>query len=164
MELTTLVAQSLPMDPFDLIFVVSSVTFNLLLIGIFAATRLNRVALRNILGVAFVSLGIPFCIVFIYYILHGRDIRTILLLAAVLVYVGVELLLEYVLKIDFRRSALTHIPYIVLEYVALFSLIAISFSIDRTWGWIVSISFWAVLCSLIFLYWGKAGRPAHNFD
>ena len=58
------------------------------------------------------------------------------------------------LKIEFRQKKVTHIPYIILEYIALFGLIGISFAIDRTWGFVVSIFFWMLLASLIYLYRG----------
>ena len=73
----------------------------------------------------------------------------------VLFYMLVELLLDYVFKAEFRKRKITHIPYIVLEYIALFGLIGVSFAIDRTWGFAVSIAFWVLLASLIYLYWGR---------
>ena len=152
----------LAIDTFDLVFVFGAVAFNLLIVGIFIATKKERPDLRAMFGVAFISLGIPFTIVFIHYLLEGRDLLTMVQFGFVLFYIAVELLLDYILKIDFRQKPLTHVPYIVLEYIALFGLIGIAFSIDRTWGWMVSISFWAVLGSLIYLYWGKGKQPAHT--
>ena len=73
----------------------------------------------------------------------------------ILVYMLVELLLDYVFKAPFREKKITHIPYIVLEYIALFGLIGISFDINRTWGYVVSVAFWILLGCLIYLYWGK---------
>ena len=73
----------------------------------------------------------------------------------VFLYILVEFLLDKVLKFDFRRRWSTHAPYIVLEYIALYSLIHIAFDIDRTWGYLVSISFWILLASLIYVYWDQ---------
>ena len=70
----------------------------------------------------------------------------------VFLYILVEFLLDYVLKFDFRQKWSTHAPYIVLEYIALFSLIGIAFDIDRVWGYLVSISFWILMASLIYVY------------
>jgi hypothetical protein len=150
------------MDIFDLVFVLCAVTFNLLIIGVFITTKQARPELRKVLGETFVALGIPLTLVFINYLLAGRALQTVIPLAFILVYIAIEFLLDYILKIDFRQKPITHVPYIVLEYIALFSLISITFSIDRTWGWIVSVSFWAVIASLIYLYWGKEKQPAHT--
>ena len=52
----------------------------------------------------------------------------------VFLYILVEFLLDYVLKFDFRQKWSTHAPYIIMEYIALFSLIGIAFDIDRGMG------------------------------
>lgn len=80
----------------------------------------------------------------------------------ILLYIAIELSLDHILEFDFRQKPITHVPYLILEYLALFSLIGIAFSIDRVWGWVVSISFWAVMGSLIHLYWGKGRQPART--
>jgi len=150
------------MDLFDLIFVLCAVAFNLLIVGIFITTKRARPKLRQMFGLAFVSLGIPLAVVFADYLFNSRDLGTMVAFGFVLLYIAIEFLLDYILKIDFRHKPLAHVPYIVLEYIALFSLIRIAFSIDRTWGWIVSISFWAVIASLVYLYWEKEKQPAHT--
>lgn len=150
------------MDVFDLVFVLGAVAFNLFIIGVLIATKQARPELSKVFGLGFVSLGLPFAIVFIHYLLEGHALDTMIPFGLVLVYIAVEFLLDYVLHVDFRSRLATHIPYIVLEYLALFSLIRISFSIDRTWGWMVAVSFWALLGSLIYLYWGKGAQPANR--
>ena len=150
------------MEIFDLVFVLCAVAFNLLIIGVLITTKRARPELRRMFGAVFVALGIPVAVVFVSYLFQGRNLQTLILCGFVLVYIAVEFLLDYILKIDFRSKPITHVPYIILEYIALFSLIRITFSIDRTWGWIVSLAFWAVIASLIYLYWGKEKQPAHT--
>lgn len=150
------------MDVFDFVFVVCAVTFNLLITGVLIATKRERLELRRKLGTTFVSMGIPLAVVFIHFLLEGREFETMVPFGLVLLYMAVEWILDYALKVDFRRKPITHIPYIVLEYLALFSVMGIAFSIDRAAGWIVSITFWAVLGSLIYLYWDTNKRTAHT--
>jgi len=57
------------------------------------------------------------------------------------------------LKIEFREKWITHVPYILMEYIALFSLIGITTDIDHTWGYYVGIYFWMLMASLVYLYW-----------
>ena len=142
-------------DPYDLVFVLSAIAFNLLIVGIFISQRHQRPKLTRTLGIVWLSLAIPFVIVFVHYVTVGRDPWILVYYGFILLYFIVELLLDYVLKIEFRQKLITHIPYIILEYIALFGLIGISFAIDRTWGILVSITFWAVMASLIYLYWGR---------
>ncbi|MBA7507512.1 hypothetical protein ES706_06231 [subsurface metagenome] len=66
-----------------------------------------------------------------------------------------RIITRLILKYDFRKKPITHVPYIILFYIVSFSLIEITFYIDEISGWIVSITFWAVLASLIY---NLAGR------
>jgi len=150
----------IPLDVFDLVFVITALAFNLLIAALFIASKKMHLKLMRAFGIAWLSLAIPLGLVFTHYLLVGRDVRVLLYFGGVFVYMIVELLLDYVLKIEFRNRPSLHIPYILLEYVALFGLIGISFSIDRTWGYIVSISFWVLMASLIYLYLGKKKRAA----
>lgn len=143
------------MNTFDLIFVLSAIVFNLLIASIFIAQKKGRLDLIKTFGTLWLSLAIPLAFVFIYYVIVGRELWIMIYFGFIFLYMLVELLLDYVFKVEFRQKWITHVPYIVLEYIALFGLIGISFSINRTWGFLVSISFWFLLASLIYLYWGR---------
>jgi hypothetical protein len=162
-KMNTRLANLAPPDVFDLIFVIAAVAFNLLIVGIYNNTKKERPELRRIFGLVLLSLALPLGIVFIHYLLTGRAWWIVVSFGFVLFYLLAEWLLDYRLKIDFRQKPITHVSYIVLEYIALFSLIEIAFSIDQTWGYVVSISFWAVMASPIYLYWAairkRSDRP-----
>ena len=143
------------LNTFDLMFVISAAAFNLLIAAIFIAQKLRREKLVKTFGILWLWLIIPLALVFVSYWQAGRETRILVSFGLVFIYMLVELLLDYVFKIDFRSKAVTHVPYIILEYIALFSLIAIAFAIDRTWGMIVSICFWILIGSLVYLYWDK---------
>jgi len=140
---------------YDFIFVLSAVAFNLLIAAIFIAQKLGRDKLVKTFGIIWLWLIIPLALVFVSYWQAGREARIYYYFGLIFLYMLVELLLDYVFKIDFRSRPVTHVPYIILEYIALFSLIAIAFDIDRTWGTVVSICFWILMGSLVFLYWDK---------
>jgi hypothetical protein len=148
------------LDVFDLVFVITAVAFNLLIAGIFIADKKQHPRLIRTLGMTWLLLAIPLAIVFIHNLLAGQELWIIVCFGGVFLYMLMELLLDYVLKIEFRKKPSLHIPYIILEYIALFGLIGISFSVDKTWGYVVSISFWMLMASLIYLYWsGKKKTP-----
>ena len=140
---------------FDLLFVLTAVAFNLLIAAIFIAQKLGKDKLVKTFGILWLWLIIPLALVFVAYWQTGKEARILLYFGLIFLYMLAELLLDYVFKIDFRSKAITHVPYIILEYIALFSLIAIAFDIDQRWGMIVSICFWILMGSLIFLYWDK---------
>jgi hypothetical protein len=142
------------MDVYDWVFVLCAAAFNLLIAGIFVAQKKVRHKMTRTLGILWLGLAIPLSIVFVRYLVIGRETWITIYFVCILLYMLVELLLDYVFKVDFRRRNVTHIPYIVLEYIALFGLIGISFAIDRVWGVVVSVTFWMLLACLVYLYWG----------
>lgn len=149
------------MDVYDWVFVLCAAAFNLLIAGIFVAQKKGRHKMTRTLGILWLGLAIPLSIVFVRYLVIGRETWITIYFVCILLYMLVELLLDYVFKVDFRRRNVTHIPYIVLEYIALFGLIGISFAIDRVWGVVVSVTFWMLLACLVYLYWGgKRSRKA----
>lgn len=149
-----MLANLFALDAYDLTFVITATFFNVLIAAIFIAQKRQRTNLVRIFGISWLCLGIPLLVVFIHYLRVGNELWIMIYFGLVLFYMLVELLLDYILKFDFRSQLSTHIPYIILEYIALFGLIGISFAIARTWGLIVSISFWVLLASLIYLYRG----------
>lgn len=144
---------------FDLLFVIIAIAFNLLIIGIFISGKRKQDKLRRWFGIVFVCLAIPLIIVFINYLIIGQELWIIICLVIILLYLFLELLLDLILKYDFRKKPITHVPYIILFYIVSFSLIGITFYIDEISGWIVSIAFWAVLASLIY---NLSGRKKKN--
>lgn len=143
------------LNPFDLVFVVMAAIFNLLIAAIFIAVKHNRAELIRRLGLAVMATAVPFAAAFLHTLQVGSDPFIKVYFGFIFLYLAVELLFDFVLKIDFRNSRLTHILYVFLEYLALFAIIAIAFSIHPIWGYIVSVTFWILMASLIYLYWDK---------
>ena len=143
------------LNTFDWMFILSAVAFNLLIAAIFVAQKLGREELVRTFGIFWLWLIVPLALVFVSYWQSGRETRILVSFGLVFFYMLVELLLDYVFKFDFRARAITHVPYIILEYVALFSLIVIAFDVHRGWGWVVTVCFWILMVNLAFLYWDK---------
>ncbi len=148
------------MAPFDLVFLLSAVLFNLLIMGIFIAQKQNKETLVRQLGTIWLLLFFPLAIVYVRYWMLAKPVWLMIYFSFILLYILVEWLLDYVFKYDFRAKKITHIPYIILEYIALFGLVGIAFEIDKIWGFVVTVSFWLLLGSLIYLYAGKKKENA----
>jgi hypothetical protein len=136
----------------DRLFVVTAIAFNLLISAIFITQNHQIVTLVRVFGTIWLLLCIPFAIVFLQYWKAGREPRMRIYLGVTFIYMFVELLLDYILKIEFRQMPAIHIPYIILEYLALFGLIGAAFAINRKWGVLVSLSFGILMISLAYLY------------
>ena len=140
--------------PFDVIFGLSAVAFNLFIASFFVAWRHEEMHLVRLIGIGLISLGIPFLIV-LYHTLtteHNKYVR--IALAVVLTYILTEFLLDFIFVYDFRSRFITHFPYILLEYGAFIGLIYTSFTISKPWGWSVSITFWIAMAALIYYFIG----------
>lgn len=158
--LTNLPTLALP----DLLFVVTAVLFNWLVVGIYIANRRQHNDLVQLFGAGFMSLTLPLTVVFFSYLSTGKEPWVYLGFAVISLYLLIELLFDYVWKIPFREMLLLHIAYILLFYAALASLIVIAFSIDRGWGYAVSVSFWALLGSLVYLLVGQGKARSQTDD
>jgi hypothetical protein len=65
-----------------------------------------------------------------------------------------EILLDYILKIPFREILAIHIPYIIVFYAAAFSMVGVSFDINRKIGFVVLITFCILIGCLIYIFLG----------
>jgi hypothetical protein len=133
----------------DLLFVISALLFNLFIIGVYIAQKLGKAGLVHKFGIALLCLTIPFLVVFISFLITGKPAWQYLVFLAIFVYMFLEWLWDYRMKIDFRSQPKLHIPYIILFYFVLFGNLRIAFTISPTWGWIISVSFWLLLAALI---------------
>ena len=84
----------------------------------------------------------------------GAEKKIIISNMVVLLYLVLELLLDYVLKIPFREILAIHIPYIIIFYAAEFSMMSVSFNVNRKAGFAVAIIFCVLIGCLAYLYLG----------
>jgi hypothetical protein len=134
----------------DIIFIVSSVIFNISVSTLYIATKLGDVALTQIFGSITISMIAPFTLTLLEYIRVKEKKKTIISNGIILFYLLLELLLDYVLKIPFREILAIHIPYIIVFYAALFSMIGISFEKNKKMSYLVIVTFWILLGCLIY--------------
>ncbi|MCX6142753.1 MAG: hypothetical protein NTZ35_05990 [Ignavibacteriales bacterium] len=87
----------------DLVFVLTGVTFHLLIACIYVASKHERFDSVRKLGFVVIALALPVCIMFVHSLLSGRPLRILLYLAAILLYMVLELVLDFILKIEFRK-------------------------------------------------------------
>lgn len=139
----------------DLLFVVTALAFELLIIAILIAEQRQRHGLVKALGILWALLAIPLVIVFVYDLTVGGDRWLVLSFGLIFLYMAVEIAFDLVVRIPFREQAVLHIPYIILEYGALFGLIHIAFTIGPTWGYAVAVGFWLLLATVISVYWDQ---------
>jgi hypothetical protein len=138
------------MNLYDLLFISAALVLNILVVGVYITSKAGRLDLTKRIGDYVIALALPFAIVLAGYITAGRPLRYQLSLGLILVYLAIELLLDRILKIEFRKMLVPHILYITLFYCVQFALITTAFYVSRAAGWLVSVSFWILLAALIY--------------
>lgn len=116
------------------LFVVANLA-NLLTAGIFLSRTLGQDCTETLLGLAFVSMALPAASAVVLNAMAGREWWTIFLPMPLIAFCIVELLLDYVFRIEFRSTGLLW-PYSILYYVALISMIGYSFGIGKPYGFV----------------------------
>ena len=134
----------------DLVFICSSIILNVSVSSVYVVTKLGDSALTQVFGGIAVSMIIPFTLTLIGYVRAKEKKRTIISNGIVLFYLVLELLLDYVLQIPFREILAIHVPYIVIFYAALFSMMAVSFEKNKKMGYVVIATFWILIGCLIY--------------
>lgn len=134
----------------DIIFICSSIIFNISVSVLYIAEKLGDIVLLQVCGAIVVSLIIPYTITLLGYTKEKTKKRTIISHWIILFYLFLELLLDYILKIPFREILTIHIPYIIVFYAAMFSMIGVSFDKNRKMGFVVTITFSILIGCLIY--------------
>jgi len=138
----------------DIIFITSSIIFNVSVSLVYLSTKLVIMDLLRISGLIVILLLVPFAITLIGYIKVKTEKKIIISLAIVLFYLILELLLDYILLIPFRDILSLHIPYIIVFYTAEFCLIGVTFDINKKMGFLILATFGVLIGCLIYMYMG----------
>ena len=136
----------------DALFIASSILLNILVSAVYVFSKLNQMSLVRVIGVPIIMLIIPFAFTLNRFLKDKEEKRIIYSNAVIILYLLLELLLDYVLLIPFREILLMHIPYILVFYAAEFSIIGVSFRLNRRMGFVVLFTFFVLLGCLVFSY------------
>ena len=134
----------------DIIFICSSVIFNISVSALYIATKLGDMVLVQVFGGVVISLMVPFTITLLGYLMEKATKRTIISNGIIIFYLFLELLLDYILGIPFREIVEIHVPYIIVFYVALFSMISVSFEKNKKMGYVVVVTFLILMACLAY--------------
>jgi len=135
---------------YDILFVGSSIIFNLAVSGVYIASKIGSPVFLKIFGITVVLLIIPFTISFVGYIKIKAKKKIIISNIIILCYLFLEVMLDYVLKIPFREILALHVPYIIVFYAATFSMIVVARTISRKMGLLVLSTFLVLIGCLIY--------------
>ena len=138
----------------DFIFICSAISFNVSVSLVYLSAKFDNMLLLQVSGSFVIVLIIPFSITLYGYIKKDAKRKIIVPHIAILFYLFLELLLDHILMIPFRDILAIHIPYIIVFYVAEFSILGVSFERNRKMGFVVLLTFLMLIGCLVYLYVG----------
>jgi hypothetical protein len=111
---------------------------NILMMGVFFARRNNYSRLGFYIGLVIVSMILPIGFAVVSNYTNRREWWTIVLPCLLNIFLIIELILDYILKREFRKTFLL-VPFLMAYYLGLLAMIGYSFLINRKWGFITLI-------------------------
>lgn len=142
----------------DLLVVVIANVLNLILTLIFLNRVFGRAEWEPWLGYGTLVMAIPLAAIAIANLAGGRSWAFWLLPLVMVAYLVVEFLLDYLLKLDFRHTALLG-PYLLIYYLGLFAMIGYAFMVGRSFGFITLVTYFINLAATFFSY-ARVGHGA----
>jgi len=135
----------------DLTVVYLANLINILIAFLFLARMSELTEVENTLGVAVITMG--FALGYIAYLnkKNRRDKWETYLLIPIFLFMIVELILDYILVLDFRSTNIAG-PYILLYYIGAWGLIGYSFRFDKKWGFITLGTYFLMMILSIYPY------------
>jgi hypothetical protein len=140
----------------DLAFFLIANLVNILMLGIFLSRPKGAERLEFVLGLILIALALPTGIGIILNIAGKREWWTIVLPSLLVAFLIIELVLDYILRSDFRNTFLLW-PYLLVYYLALMGMIGYAFLIGRRYGFITLATYFLNLLATWYSY-SRAGH------
>ena len=128
----------------------TAVLINVLLIALFIARLSHRPRIEYWLGIVIILGIVPLCYLFITAIGLKRPPLYFIQIGLMIAYLVVELLVDYVLKVEFRQTQSLVIPYIVLFFAGTGGMIGVASHAGKAWTIVTVISF-LIMAMLSFI-------------
>jgi len=134
----------LPVDLIDLVVVVAANLYNLLMTAIFLSRPRGWKRFERIAGLIMVALALPLGAAVVLNLVANRAWWFVVLPLPLILHCLVELVLEYLLKLDFRRTRLLG-PYLALFYLGQWGLIGYAFVVEPVYGFVTLATYFLCL-------------------
>ena len=124
--------------------------FNLIMVAIFVIRTMQpeHSPLAGIVWVVFIAV----LAVVIFQNVGAKRERWFILMPALFgIFLIVEVILDYVLKIDFRNTGLLT-PYLILYYISILGMIGYSFLVEKKYGFITLVTYFLSQFAALYSY------------
>ena len=125
---------------------------NILLIGIFLARIYKYSKIENWLGIIFILSIFPLTLMLLESFAFSREGLYYVQLILMMSFIVLELILDYLLKIDFRQNRSVLIPYVTLFYASFGGMIGIASHSGKQWTIITVITFLLMAAASLIMH------------
>jgi hypothetical protein len=132
------------LDMIDLVVVVAANLFNLLMAAIFFTRPRGWKRFERAVGLILVVLALPLGAAAILNFLAHRAWWFVVLPLPLILHCAIELLLDYILKLDFRQTRWLG-PYLGLFYLGQWGLIGYAFVVRPIYGFVTLATYFLCL-------------------
>jgi len=136
---------------------VLAVAINTLLILLFVARLGGRPRIEYVLGLVLIAAIIPLAYLFVRAIGAGRSPLYFVQLGLMMGYLVVELILDYLLKVEFREIRWMVIAYVTLFFAATGGMIGVAGLAGKGWSIAAIVSF-LIMATLAFVQRSITGK------
>lgn len=135
----------------------TAVLINLLLIALFIARLSHKPRIEYWLGIIIILGIVPLTYLFMTAIELKRPPLYFIQIGLMMAYLIVELLVDYVLKTEFRQTRRLVIPYVTLFFAGTGGMIGVASHAGKAWAIVTTISFF-IMAILSFIQRHIAGQ------
>jgi hypothetical protein len=125
----------------NLVGAIAANLINVLVIAVFIARLSNRPKIEYWLGIALISSLVPLAYLFITAFGFRRPFLYFIQIGLMITYLVVELLLDYIFKVDFRQNQGIVLPYVMLFFAGTGGMIGVASHAGKVWTVVTVISF-----------------------
>jgi hypothetical protein len=136
---------------------VVAVTINVFLIALFIARLSKKPRIEHWLGIVIILNAVPLLYLFVKAFSFKRPVLYFIQIGLMIAYLIVELILDYILKVDFRQNLRIVIPYIMLFFSGTGGMIGVASHAGKGWLLASIISF-LVMMALSFIQRAITGQ------
>lgn len=130
----------------DLVVVAAANVYNLLMAAIFVTRPRGWKRFERSAGLTMVALALPLAAAASLNLAAGRSVWLVVLPVPIILHCILELLLDYILEIDFRRTETWLLgPYLGLFYVGQWGFIGYAFLVAPVYGFITLVTYFLCL-------------------
>ena len=135
----------------DLFVVCASNAINISMAFLFGARLMGVFVVERSMGVLVLILGLALGYVACVNAGNKRDKWEVLLLLPILLFSIVHMLVDYIMAMDFRSTAIVG-PYLLLYYFSLWMLIGYAFRFEKKWGFLTLATYFLNMAMSLYQY------------